>query len=120
MAAPRGERFPKALRLRARREFVHVQEQGVKVAAGPLLGLALRSGRPATRVGLTVSSKVGNAVERVRIRRRLRELFRRRRGLLPGGLDVVLIARPAAKQAETPALAQAFEAIAVKLRSLFP
>jgi ribonuclease P protein component len=120
MDAPRGERFPKALRLRARREFVHVQEQGVKVDAGPLLGLAVRNGQPSTRVGLTVSSRVGNAVERVRLRRRLRELFRRGRASLPGGLDVVLIARQSAKQAQPPALAQAFEAIAVKLRRLFP
>lgn len=120
MSAPRREGFPKALRLKSRREFVHVQEGGVKVSAGPLLGVALRSGREMTRVGLTVSSKVGNAVERARLRRRLRELFRKRRAELPAGLDVVLIARQAARRAGFAELSQAFGAIAVGLRSAFP
>jgi ribonuclease P protein component len=119
MPSPHGEGFPKALRLKVRREFLHVQEQGVKVSAGPLLGVALRNGREDTRLGLTVSSKVGNAVERVRIRRRLRELFRKRRAGLPHGVDLVLIARASAKQAQTEALGQAFDAIAVRLRSVF-
>ena len=120
MAAPGGESFPKALRLRTRREFLLVQDKGVKVSAGPLLGLALRNGRDVTRLGLTVSSKVGNAVERGRIKRRLRELFRKRKADLPKGLDVVLIARQSAKQAEFDTLAQAFEALVLKLRGTFP
>jgi ribonuclease P protein component len=120
MAAQRGQRFPKALRLRVRAEFLRVQEKGMKVSAGPLLGVAQRNGREETRLGLTVSSKVGKAVERVRIRRQLRELFRRRRGELPGGLDLVLIARTSARQAKSDAFAQAFGNIAVTLRNLFP
>jgi ribonuclease P protein component len=119
MAAAR-ESFPKALRLRSRREFLQVQGEGVKVSAGPLLGLAVRNGRGVTRLGLTVSTKVGNAVERGRIKRRLRELFRRRKDGLPEGLDVVLIARQSANGADTAALAKAFDAIGVRLKGLFP
>jgi ribonuclease P protein component len=112
--------FPKSLRLRKRAEFLRVQERGAKVGVGPLLALAVVNQTATTRIGLTVSSKVGGAVERVRIRRRLREVFRKERQKLPKGLDVVLIARTAARSAEYEALAKAFDEIAVKLRGLFP
>ena len=92
-----------------------MQDRGTKVAAGPLLALALPNGSGETRLGLTVSSKVGNAVVRVRIRRRLRELFRKRRKQLPEGLDLVLIARGSAKDAGMEALARAFDEICAKL-----
>jgi ribonuclease P protein component len=114
------EAFPKTLRLRARREFLRVQDGGVKVSAGPLLALALGNDRGDTRLGLTVSSKVGNAVVRGRIKRRLRELFRKRRAQLPRGVDLVLIARQSASQADFSALGQAFDAVCVRLRELLP
>jgi ribonuclease P protein component len=131
--SPPSERFPKALRLRTRREFLRVQDRGQKVAVGPLLALALPRGGGAraegsapaprgleTRLGITVSSKVGNAVLRVRIRRRLRELFRKRRGQLPAGLDLVLIARGSAREADYEALSRAFDGVSERLRRLFP
>jgi len=53
--------------------------------------------RPEVRVGFTVSRKVGNAVERNRVRRRLREIAR---AIIPGqarrDLDYVLVGRQAA------------------------
>ena len=109
--------FPKSLRLTQRREFLTVQERGFKVPAEPLLGVARKNDRGVTRLGITVSSKVGNAVVRARIRRRLREVFRKRRGELPVGLDVVLIARNSAKDADSEAFHQAFGVIASRLRS---
>jgi ribonuclease P protein component len=115
-----GEGFPKALRLRKRPQFLRVQEGGVKVSTGPLLALPLRNEGGPTRLGLTISSKVGNAVTRVRIRRRLRELFRKRRSALPVGVDLVLIARGSAKDAEYEALVKAFDTIAARLKGLFP
>ncbi len=113
------QRFPKAQRLTRRIEFLRVQEQGKKVSAGALLGAALPNERGFTRLGLTVSSKVGNAVVRAAIRRRLREIFRKRRDELPAGVDLVLIARSAAKGAESDELGRAFGTIATRLRSVF-
>ena len=117
---PGRERFPKALRLRSRPEFLRVQDKGRKLSAGPLLLLALPNGRSETRLGLTVSTKVGNAVVRVRLRRWLRELFRKQRGEWPGGLDVVVIARGSAKDADYKAVSEAFGALSARLRKLFP
>lgn len=115
---PADQRFPKALRLLQRREFLEVQEGGQKVPSDCLLALVKRNGRPYSRVGLTVSSKVGNAVVRARLRRVLRELFRKRRMQWPPGLDVVLVARSSAKDASFPVLARAFDGVTRKLQRL--
>lgn len=56
------------------------------------------------RLGLTVSRRVGGAVVRTRVKRRLREWFRRHRELLPRGKDLVIIARPAAARASAEEL----------------
>ena len=84
----------------------------------PLLALVVKNGRPVTRLGLTISSKVGNAVVRARLRRLLRELFRHRRLQWPPGLDVVLVARASAKDATFETLARAFESISRRLQRL--
>ena len=119
-AERQGEGFPKALRLLRRYEFLQVQEGGQKISADCLLALVKRNGRPYTRLGLTVSSKVGNAVVRVRLRRLLRELFRKRRGQWPAGLDVVLVVRSSAKEVGFTEMARAFDGVTRKLQRLFP
>ena len=51
------------------------------------------------RLGLSVSKKVGNAVVRNRVRRRLREVFHQSVRDVPGSLDLVVSARPSAAEA---------------------
>jgi len=55
----------------------------------------LRKNGPA-RLGLTVSRKVGGAVQRNRVKRLVREFFRHQLDSLPGGLDVSVVAKPGA------------------------
>src|SRR5688500_10847065 len=69
--AARAEGLPKSARILTRRDFLKVQGVGTKVSVDNLLAHAIKNGRPMTRIGLTVSTKVGNAVVRNRIRRRL-------------------------------------------------
>jgi ribonuclease P protein component len=67
------------------------------------------------RLGITVSSRVGGSVQRNRVKRRVRELFRLRRADLKPGQDVVVIAKtdaPEISPAETVAeLTPAFRAL---------
>lgn len=119
--ATRPHAFGKSLRLLSRREFLVVQDTGHKVPADCVLALVKPSSPGSdTRVGLTVSTKVGNAVVRNRVRRRLRQLFRTRRRELPKGLDMVLIARNSAATAEWPVFVRAFDRIVTELNRRFP
>ena len=98
-AAARREAFPKALRLRRRREFVRVQTKGEKHHVRHFLVFVLAGpeGRlPPPRVGVTVTRKVGSAVQRNRIRRWVREAFRRTRTRFAGGLEMVWVAKQTA------------------------
>lgn len=67
------------------------------------------------RLGLTVSTRLGHAVVRNRVRRRLREVVRLNEGRLQNGYDIVLVARSAAVEAEFTALTRAFLAAADKV-----
>ncbi len=80
--------------MRRRREFLDVQRRGRRAPTASFLLVHARSdgGAPA-RLGITVTRRVGGAVTRNRIKRSVREVFRRCRRDLPDGLDVVVIAR---------------------------
>jgi ribonuclease P protein component len=83
-------------RLRQRADFV-AAAAGRKVAtAAFVLQVLGRGDRGPTRLGFTVSRKVGTAVERNRVRRRLREAVRLAESGLRAGHDYVLIGRRAA------------------------
>jgi ribonuclease P protein component len=68
-------------------------------------------------LGLSVSKKVGVAVQRNAVRRRLREIFRSASSDLPGGVDVVVSARAAAADAGFEELKQEFLAAMRKLNA---
>lgn len=119
MASPGTARFPKEARLRRRSEFLQVQETGQKISADCLLALVLKNPAGQTRIGLTVSNKVGNSVVRNRIRRCLRELYRTRRPSLPKGIDLVVIARTSAADADFAGLRRAFDKVATELTRRF-
>lgn len=91
--SPVGEGFPKRLRVRRRREYLAVQRSARRVVTPHFIVYGRPNGRPTTRLGITVSRKVGKAVVRNRIKRLVREAFRRNRETLPEGIDLVLVAR---------------------------
>lgn len=93
-----GERLLASDRLKLRADFQRVQSRGRKVHSARFLFLVLPretaegEGAPA-RLGLTVTRKVANAVGRNRIKRVMREVFRKNRALFPAGCDVVVVAK---------------------------
>lgn len=87
-------------RLRLPSEFDLVRTMG-RAERGKLLVLGVKKDDTTKlfRVGFVTSKRVGGAVERNRVRRRLREVVRRRQEQLRRGLWLVLVARPAAARA---------------------
>ena len=67
------------------------------------------------RLGLTVSTKLGHAVVRNRVRRRLREIYRLNEAALKQGFDLVVVARSVSVEAPFSALSSAFLSLADKL-----
>jgi ribonuclease P protein component len=124
-----SESFPRRLRLRQRREFLRVQRSGAKhhtrfflvfVAPSALRGrpgaAARAEGLPGTRLGVTVTRKVGKAVKRNRIKRLVREVFRRERHALPAGLDMVWVAKRDAVETTYEGVVQDMRALASRLQ----
>jgi ribonuclease P protein component len=84
--------------------------------ANSYLVLYARKNRSATnRVGLTVSKKLGHAVVRNRIRRRLREVYRLNEEKFQPGWDIVVVARSRCVDAPFDQLTKAYLALARKL-----
>jgi ribonuclease P protein component len=105
--------FPKTLRLLRRAEFRRVYEEGQR-RSGSLCTLFFKSnGLPETRLGITTPKALGNAVVRNRVRRRVREVFRRNRSGIARGWDIVLNPRPAI-------LSTQFETLVRELLRMFP
>ena len=80
-------------RIKQRRDFRRVQGSGVRVHTRHFLLTLAPSPSESGRVGITITRKVGNAVERNRVKRVVREVYRRHHDWFPPGVDVVFIAK---------------------------
>ena len=94
--------------LRRRSDFSRVQRRG-KRQVGPLFVFLAAEARDGSRVGVTVSKAVGNAVVRNRLRRRVKAVLDRTSFGAPPYRDVVLIARPGSGEADFAAVAAELE-----------
>ena len=93
MSKAPAEAFPRAHRLGGRGSFDRVYSAKVRASRGVLSAYAVPNDRGHLRLGLSVGRPVGNAVARNRIKRLLREAFRRlERSALPG-YDLVIVVR---------------------------
>ncbi len=91
--------WPKDYRVRKRITFQEIQRQGSRKRASCFLALYLHGSESKSRIGITVSKKVGNAVVRNKVKRWIREGLRREYPRLTGIWDVVIIAYPSAAHA---------------------
>jgi ribonuclease P protein component len=97
--------------LRRRADFEAIGRHGT-ARSTPLLVLRwMRTERGETRIGMSTPRTLGGAVQRNRVRRRLRELIRERLGRIGPGWDMLLIARPAAANASHAELGAAIDAL---------
>lgn len=100
-------------RLRQRREFLEVYAAGGKLRGHYFFLYVLpRPGKEATRLGITASRKVGTPVVRNRMKRRIREIFRRQGETVFKSCDIVFNLRRSAAAATYQQLEAEFEHLA--------
>lgn len=90
--------YPKLCRLRKSWEYRLVKKMGCKFNTPHFVLLTLDNNISNSRLGITVSRKVGNAVARNRLKRIIREFFRVRKNLYPSLKDYSVIVRRGAAQ----------------------
>ena len=117
-----SETFSKDDRLRKRREFEECYASGVRVSGRHVQVFLLAdssAGRP--RLGISVPRRVGTAVTRNRVRRRIREVFRRSRALFGDTAPhLVVNVRPSAAAADFSELSQDYREAVTRGLSRLP
>lgn len=110
-AARRPESFGRDRRVLRRSDYLETYSRGRRHVGRWLVVFVRPGDGPAARLGVTITKKTGSAVVRNRLRRRLKELFRRS-GAFGAPLDVVVNVRPGAEKAAFAELAGDFARLA--------
>ena len=105
--------FSKSLKLN--HLFRRLYQKGRSAANKYLVLYCRKNGSQENRIGLTVSAKLGHAVVRNRVRRRLREIYRLHEIQFQPGWDIVVVARSRAVDAPYKKLEGAYLSLADKL-----
>ena len=105
------ESFGRDRRVLRRADFLETYSSGRRHVGRWLVVFVRPGAGPAARLGVTITKKTGSAVVRNRLRRRLKELFRRS-GAFASPADVVVNVRPGAEKTEFSELARDFERLA--------
>lgn len=84
--------------LKKNRDFQFIYRNGKSYGNKYLVMYVLSCEKNRNRVGISVSKKVGNSVVRHRLTRLIRESYRLNEKKFVGGLDMIVIARPGAKE----------------------
>ena len=120
-AEPHSLTFPRQRRLIRSAEFLRVKNEGRSFRGSTIvLGVLEVGGNSAARAGFVTSKRIGGAVVRNRVRRRLREIFRHHQHALQSGIWLVVIARPPAAEASYRALEDEWLRLAKRASILRP
>ena len=106
--------MPAFTALRRKADFDALGRRGSVRSTRLLVLRSLRTDRPETRIGLSTPRSLGGAVQRNRVRRRLRELIRERIEAVGAGWDLLFIARPGAGAASYAELREAVRSLLEK------
>ena len=97
--------------LRHKADFDAIGRHGTARSSRLLVLRAMRTERPGTRIGLSTPRALGGAVQRNRVRRRLRDILRGQLDAMGAGWDLLVIARPEAGLATYAELREALRSL---------
>ncbi|MEO6059332.1 MAG: ribonuclease P protein component [Candidatus Limnocylindria bacterium] len=103
--------MPPLVMLRRKADFDALGRQGTARSNRLLVLRALRTDGSTTRVGLSTPRSLGGAVQRNRVRRRLRQVLREQIGALGSGWDLLVVARPEAASVSHDELREAVRSL---------
>ena len=89
-------------------DFQKVYRTGRSFANRLLVMYVMKAEREDTRIGISVSKKVGNSVVRHHVTRLVRESYRLNKNKVKTGLDIVVVARAAAKESDFKKIESAY------------
>ena len=107
--------LPPTARLKTPAEFKAVYDRKRSVSDALLVIYAKENDLGRTRIGLSVSKKIGNAVARNRCKRLFREAFRQSQHELPAGIDFIMIPRNVPRE---PTVAELGESLVKLVRDV--
>jgi len=93
------ETFPKSDRILKREVFRRTYDGGKKYQAKYFTAFVISTEQDSSRIGITVTRKAGNSVNRNRSRRLVREVFRKNKWRVPPGIDIVVNVKAALNSA---------------------
>lgn len=99
------KRFPS---IKKNREFQSIYRGGTSHANRLLVMYVTENEQGVNRIGISVSKKVGNSVVRHHITRLIREIFRLNNDRIKAGVNIIVVARPAAKNSDSRHLESAY------------
>ena len=99
------KRFPS---IKKNSDFQNIYRNGKSYANRLLVMYVMRNGEESNQLGISVSKKVGNSVVRHHIARLMREIFRLNNEKIETGLNIILVARGAARQSDYKHLESAY------------
>ncbi len=85
--------FQKSDRILKRNEFLRIFKSGQGTQNRQFKVVFVKKNEGKSRIGITVTKRVGNATKRNRIKRLIREFFRNNRQILPSKVDINIIAK---------------------------
>ena len=107
-------KMKKTVSIKENKDFKRLYYRGKSASQDCLVLYWRRTGAPGCRLGITVSSKVGKAVVRNRVRRLIKESYRLMEDRIPRGYDFVVVARSRAAEADFHRVSQALEKVMTK------
>lgn len=113
----RDTRFRRRERLRHARDFQRVYNKRHSAADSALVVYMAPNDLEWSRLGISVSRRIGNAVVRVRSRRKIREAFRRCKSDLPRGMDIICVVRKRATDRDHDLQTSLLALISILIRS---